>query len=306
MAYREVISDELRFKIFKRDNFTCQYCGRKAPSVILELDHIRPISKGGDKRESNLITACFECNRGKKDTLVPEMEDKDAQDDFEKNYQQYRSRYGYYTNYIAKVIKSETGIRPIKLYIDQFAKRSFKTDNDFYEFKKEFSDMDNALSMIKRCEVLGISYKADKIAYTKERAGLIKKFKSNKEIYNKYRDLNWQIYKTARDMGHGKSSFKNKATTNAALYYFSKKLDVPESIEEEIEEFKRLTEEYVDFCVELLKATGKEYYYAVIFEAIDDYFENPYTENHGIMYLISLGVKGTINIAEARGVKLGE
>ena len=51
-----------RFDILKRDNFTCQYCGRKAPSVILEVDHIIPISKGGEDTPENLITSCSLCN----------------------------------------------------------------------------------------------------------------------------------------------------------------------------------------------------------------------------------------------------
>jgi hypothetical protein len=55
-----------RFKILERDNFTCQYCGRKAPEVILEVDHITPTSKGGEDIATNMITACRDCNRGKK------------------------------------------------------------------------------------------------------------------------------------------------------------------------------------------------------------------------------------------------
>lgn len=55
-----------RFKILERDKFTCQYCGRKAPEVILEVDHIIPTSKGGENVSTNLITACRDCNRGKK------------------------------------------------------------------------------------------------------------------------------------------------------------------------------------------------------------------------------------------------
>ena len=55
----------LRFKILKRDNFRCQYCGRKAPKVELEVDHILPRSKGGLTLPSNLITSCIDCNRGK-------------------------------------------------------------------------------------------------------------------------------------------------------------------------------------------------------------------------------------------------
>jgi len=60
------ISPRLRFEILKRDNFTCQYCGRKAPEVELEVDHIEPYSKTKDNSPENLITACKECNRGKR------------------------------------------------------------------------------------------------------------------------------------------------------------------------------------------------------------------------------------------------
>ena len=59
------VSRKLRFEVFKRDNFTCQYCGRKTPDVILEIDHIIPIAEGGDSDIQNLTTSCYECNRGK-------------------------------------------------------------------------------------------------------------------------------------------------------------------------------------------------------------------------------------------------
>lgn len=62
---RQSISKTLRFEVFKRDNFTCQYCGRMAPDVILEVDHIEPISGGGKNEIMNLVTSCKDCNRGK-------------------------------------------------------------------------------------------------------------------------------------------------------------------------------------------------------------------------------------------------
>lgn len=76
------ISVKKRFDVFKRDNFTCQYCSRKPPKVPLECDHIVPVCKGGKNDIDNLITACFDCNRGKggieldniPDTLVVKME----------------------------------------------------------------------------------------------------------------------------------------------------------------------------------------------------------------------------------------
>ena len=62
---RKSISKKIRFEVFKRDKFTCQYCGRMVPDVILEVDHIKPVSKGGTNDIMNLITSCKECNRGK-------------------------------------------------------------------------------------------------------------------------------------------------------------------------------------------------------------------------------------------------
>lgn len=65
MNKREPISKKLRFEIFKRDSFTCAYCGNKPPLVVLEIDHIVPVSKNGLSDLDNLITSCFDCNRGK-------------------------------------------------------------------------------------------------------------------------------------------------------------------------------------------------------------------------------------------------
>lgn len=59
------ISKTQRFEIFKRDGFMCQYCGRKPPQVILEIDHLISRKKEGKDIPENLITACFDCNRGK-------------------------------------------------------------------------------------------------------------------------------------------------------------------------------------------------------------------------------------------------
>lgn len=66
------ISKSKRFEIFKRDNFTCQYCGQRPPNVVLECDHLHPVSKGGTDADDNLITACWDCNRGKRAALVTE------------------------------------------------------------------------------------------------------------------------------------------------------------------------------------------------------------------------------------------
>lgn len=65
MTQRKSLSKKIRFEVFKRDSFTCQYCGSKAPDVILEVDHITPVKEGGSNDIMNLVTSCFNCNRGK-------------------------------------------------------------------------------------------------------------------------------------------------------------------------------------------------------------------------------------------------
>lgn len=75
MATRKGISKKVRFEVFKRDSFKCQYCGRGAPDVLLHADHIHPVSKGGVNDIANLITACSECNLGKGAAL---LDDKTA------------------------------------------------------------------------------------------------------------------------------------------------------------------------------------------------------------------------------------
>lgn len=67
---RKSLSKKTRFEVFKRDSFTCAYCGTTPPSVVLEIDHITPVAKGGDDSADNLITSCFDCNRGKSDRLL--------------------------------------------------------------------------------------------------------------------------------------------------------------------------------------------------------------------------------------------
>lgn len=60
----------IRKEIFKRDNYTCSYCGGRGGQ--LECDHIVPRSKGGDHSPGNLTTACRPCNRAKRDKTAEE------------------------------------------------------------------------------------------------------------------------------------------------------------------------------------------------------------------------------------------
>ena len=63
---RKPISNKLRTKVLKRDNFTCQHCGKTVEDgAKLEVDHIIPVSLGGTDDMNNLQVLCIECNRGK-------------------------------------------------------------------------------------------------------------------------------------------------------------------------------------------------------------------------------------------------
>lgn len=64
---RKSTGKRLRFEVFKRDFFTCQYCGSQPPDVVLVVDHITPVVAGGETAIDNLITACEACNQGKAD-----------------------------------------------------------------------------------------------------------------------------------------------------------------------------------------------------------------------------------------------
>jgi len=63
-----------RRAIYKRDEYTCQYCGRSAPKQIdldeLTIDHVLPKSQGGKTAWDNVVLACLKCNR-KKDNRTP-------------------------------------------------------------------------------------------------------------------------------------------------------------------------------------------------------------------------------------------
>ena len=65
------MSTGLRFQVFERDAFRCRYCG-KGPTdgVDIEIDHVQPVSKGGQDEIANLVTACWKCNNGKSNRLL--------------------------------------------------------------------------------------------------------------------------------------------------------------------------------------------------------------------------------------------
>jgi 5-methylcytosine-specific restriction endonuclease McrA len=60
-----------RRNVYLRDDYTCQYCGRRMASKDLNLDHVLPRSLGGKATWENLVTSCRRCN-GEKGSSAPE------------------------------------------------------------------------------------------------------------------------------------------------------------------------------------------------------------------------------------------
>lgn len=165
MAKRKQISKKLRFEVFKRDNFTCQYCGRKAPDIILEVDHIKPSSKGGDNSIFNLITSCKDCNRGKRNTELTNLQllekQREQLEDLQEKENQLKMLQKWYEEtqkinqktfeYFEKVILdicdncyelSESGIKDLKKYIKKYDKKELleAIEISFSQYYKDWED----------------------------------------------------------------------------------------------------------------------------------------------------------------------
>jgi hypothetical protein len=103
------ISKKIRFEVFKRDGFKCQYCGQTPPAITLEVDHINPVSKGGEDDINNLITSCFDCNRGKSNIELKRIpnslqENKEVLEEREAQYLEYHKLFAKINKRIDKEV----------------------------------------------------------------------------------------------------------------------------------------------------------------------------------------------------------
>ena len=70
-----------RKNILKRDNNTCQYCGKNKSEIT--IDHILPKDKGGNDSWNNLVVACKRCNMIKGNYLLKDIDMKLIRKPFE-------------------------------------------------------------------------------------------------------------------------------------------------------------------------------------------------------------------------------
>jgi len=60
----------------RRDNYTCQYCGKSPTKKNTTIDHVIPVSKGGETSYENCVTACYKCNNRKNNKLLSQIDMK--------------------------------------------------------------------------------------------------------------------------------------------------------------------------------------------------------------------------------------
>ena len=65
-----------RANLYMRDMYVCQYCENKFAKSSLTLDHVHPLSKGGQTTWENSVTACNPCNSRKGNKVGPEWRPK--------------------------------------------------------------------------------------------------------------------------------------------------------------------------------------------------------------------------------------
>ncbi|MEJ1229851.1 MAG: HNH endonuclease signature motif containing protein [Galbitalea sp.] len=73
LGQRALMTAVLRNQIKARDGYSCLQCGISVavePHLLLEVDHVMPVSKGGLSTPENLQTLCWRCNRSKGSKIV--------------------------------------------------------------------------------------------------------------------------------------------------------------------------------------------------------------------------------------------
>jgi hypothetical protein len=109
----------LRFEVFRRDNFTCRYCGRSSPSVVIHCDHKHPRSKGGKDEIDNLVTACVDCNFGKRAREVQNIPEPAALSGLV-------GLYGFTINSEAELLSPENQFQVVRQVADGYVVQLFE------------------------------------------------------------------------------------------------------------------------------------------------------------------------------------
>ena len=64
-SYDRMLMQEMKFNrqnLLERDDYKCQYCGKKLPTKELNMDHVVPRDRGGGTSWENVVISCIRCN----------------------------------------------------------------------------------------------------------------------------------------------------------------------------------------------------------------------------------------------------
>ena len=152
------ISKKLRFEVFKRDSFTCQYCGKMAPEAVLQIDHINPIKNGGDNDLLNLITSCFECNNGKGATKLTDRQEIQKQQEQLRLLSQKREQLEFLVKWRSELLSlSEKEVDIAESEIYKHSNDNSCTLSDVG--RQKIRDMISKFSLNEVLEAISIAYK---------------------------------------------------------------------------------------------------------------------------------------------------
>lgn len=140
---RKPITKKIRFEVFKRDKFKCVYCGASAPNVVLHIDHIEPVSKGGDNNILNLVTCCFDCNSGKRDRKLDDNSVVQKQRDQLEELQERKEQIEMLLSWQKELRNIKTTlIDDLKEYWEELAPGFSITENGLKRIKKLLNEFD--------------------------------------------------------------------------------------------------------------------------------------------------------------------
>lgn len=114
---RKAISRQLRDEVAQRANHRCSYCqSSHAVGVGMVIDHIIPISAGGDNAPNNLILACFRCNNFKLNHLnAKDPETSEIVPLFNPYTQEWHKHFAWSQDYTQTIGKTAVGRATIGL-----------------------------------------------------------------------------------------------------------------------------------------------------------------------------------------------
>lgn len=106
------VSRHKRWRVLARDNFRCVYCGSTAEAKELHIDHLYPQALGGTDDEDNLVTACIDCNIGKRSELLQRLVEKPVEQYAAEAIHAVGRVVDAFTNHVERhLIKALNGVR---------------------------------------------------------------------------------------------------------------------------------------------------------------------------------------------------